>query len=285
MVRKFFHRQLILLVILVIMVALAACGGKKNKYVGDWYYLDYPEDVLIITKDKTFSYDGESGTISETEDGFILDTGWDSVVAVYTEYEGVQAIIINDDEIFVKDYEKANEFYQAKLAEEEAERIAYEEEARKKEEEERLAKEEEARELEDRFDNADKALASMHGGVLAGYNNGDENDLITVTLNNDGTCIVEATYSSEYFGTYYSYEGKIIRYENPGEFRVNVSRATYYYLQPDGVRRDEREETGSDAGYYELFITLIPEGEGFSSSKFLINGGADFSSISCEVSM
>lgn len=123
-------RAFVLFLILLLAIGMVACSTKKDRYVGTWYNIEDPDDGgMIITDDKAVSYDGEAGTISETDKGFLIQMGWDSVVAVYTEYEGIEAISVDGDMVFVKEYEKAKELYEKNKAAEEA---AYEAEKQAK---------------------------------------------------------------------------------------------------------------------------------------------------------
>lgn len=283
-IKRILLKVICIVLVAVLIFSLSSCG--KKKFVGSWYSLDDPDDdVLIISKDKQFSYDGMGGTVSEIDGGFIINTGWDSVVAMYTKYEGAEAIIIDDDEIFLKDYSKAKELYDKKmeekrLEEEEKERIRQEEE-KKRIEEERLAKEEEERKREEGFQGAEKVIESFRGKVMTGYGhnyNGviDENDSITVTFREDGTCYLENVYTTDwqFSSSFNSYDGKLVRGEEPGQFVLNVSNYHFYYGFSDD-RKNERVEENPGEGYNVTF-SLIQEGNKYKTDEILVSGGAPF---------
>lgn len=94
------------IVVAVALLCVAACFTScGKKYVGTWYNVENMEFVLVINKDDTFYYRNMTGTVKETENGIILETGTKSNLLTFTEWEGETALADNQD-TFIKNYDK-----------------------------------------------------------------------------------------------------------------------------------------------------------------------------------
>ena len=111
--RKAYIKALALTLALVSMTALFTSCGKK--YYGEWYNVENPDAVLYINDDNTFYYDNESGPIHKTDNGIIVDTGYDSQLLTFTEWEGETALT-DGDSIFIKNYDKLKKMQDEQLA-------------------------------------------------------------------------------------------------------------------------------------------------------------------------
>lgn len=137
-------------------IMLAGCGGPD--LTGSWYESAYGTSELVMAEDGTFYEDGKEGKYKIEDDSIILDYD-DYMDQIYhiEEIDGTE-VMTNDERVFYREKEKAEEVYSA------------------------------------RFEDNRKAVIDAFAGEWE-YSRDDEyeTEKVNVTLNEDGT--LEMTYS------------------------------------------------------------------------------------------
>ena len=195
-----FKLSYLFLLLTLVTGLLVGCTGK-SKYVGTWYDINDPDSrPLIITEDKIFSIDGVGGTVSEIDNGLLLlatSGGSGTETIKFDKYDGSFALVSEDGDIYISDYNKAVRI-----------RNKAEEERRKAEEEERLAREKEEKEREEKrqsaplvIDNADILTNDEESQIETGLQKFREEqnfDIVVLTVYSlDGKDVVD--YADEYY--------------------------------------------------------------------------------------
>jgi len=112
------NRYLIIVLITLLAAILSSCGCKE--YIGTWYNIDDPDSSsLTITKDNTYSWNSEGGSVSETDEGILLieQSGLGGTMQFsISKFDGDTALVKSNGDTYIKDYEKAVEYHSEQIA-------------------------------------------------------------------------------------------------------------------------------------------------------------------------